>query len=385
MPRHPCKGKKCEPLTSDEKINIGRLTDTAISVSGSLTSLASHPQATIEFLHNRMQLLFSDDLLTGLVRSNYRVEGQLVEGKLSKLTFTGKLQGDLNQWFRDQVTSQLRNGQFSKPFIVFLNEEIKKMDFMAVTAGDLSGDFEEFFFKNMPVTVQITVRMFAKKDTSYITGKIPFYFDPAKNLTSFLAPNNGIHIIARKALTLIAENALKKGVAVLDNSIVGIDKLLGGGGQSGWLALQSKHGTQHCLSVDSKRKKVISAPCKESDYAQQWRFEGKALKSVIVRNKKTNKCWEVAKTKILGVWYNSIHNGASLQLKKCQETSKVALNQRFFIKPKDRKNNIVEFTPTSAILKCVDTNPKKPTKIHQWSCNGKKHQLFKIDIQNLAK
>ncbi len=364
---------KCGGLGAKEKTAITSVTDKGFLLTGGIHSVLSKPRARAEFLRGKMDLRFTDDVLNGLIKSDFHAVGTTQNGVPKKLTFDAVVTGDLNKWFRDQVIGKLIKG----PVGEYLKKKIKEIDLVTVTKGTFHGDFESFFIKHQPANLNVTVRVlgYDKKRTKIVKGTIPIYDHP-KYVGKTIAGSVGLvgHVVS-----ILWRNAIHDIGMVADRVAGDLDRLLGGGGKTGWFVLQDQ-GSKKCVAPERNARKpgtrIVRTNCDPANQNQQWRFEYKALKAVKLRHRASNLCWDMRMT---GIFY-SIHNGAPLQLAHCKGNAHISgLNQRFWLRPMDRKHAIVALYPTSAMLHCVDVNPKTG-KTHQWLCRlpPAQNQRFKV-------
>ncbi len=361
--------RRCGTLSSQDNSNIERLTNKGVMLSGGLRTLVSHPRAHLLFRKDqRVDVHFTDNILNGLVRTRFHAVGSLKQGVPHKLPFTAAASGDLNEWFREKVVGKIIKGKVGEK----IKRDIKKLDIVTITSGTFQGDVESFFFKHKPANLKVTVRVlgYDKRKTKTITGTIPIYAlhpNPKVGLGHAAATAKAsaglighvVAILIRDATHVVHKEAEKFGTW--------LDRVFGGGGQSDWVMLQAQR-SKKCVAPERNARKpgtrITHANCDPRNPNQQWRFEYKALKAVKLRHRASNLCWDM---KMTGIFY-SIHNGAPLRLAKCKGDANLAgLNQRFWLRPMDKKQPIVALNPTSAMLHCVDIDPKSG-KAHQWLC-----------------
>ncbi len=379
----------CGSLLPKQNEALSHRAEKVFFVSGGMKLPATSPEVKMTFskekfgheIKHKMDLQFQDNLLDGLIVSDYHVVGTLTNGKPKNLSLKGVVSGDLNQWFQGQVIKILGKN----PTTNFLIKEIKKLDLVTVEKGTIEGKFKDFFFKNQSADLTLTIRVLgkyrgtAKKDqVKYLKTTVPIYalnLNPAINVANAAKTALGATKIIAQVIAILVSDAANVFAG-------GIDKFLGGGRESPyWFLMQAQH-SKLCLTPAggklTKGTQLVEVECNPNQKAQLWKYQVKALGAVKLYNQAANKCMDVAKTFVWPIWYYSLHNGVKVQISDCaSDANLAALNQRFWVKWQNRNQQIAKFIPASAVLHCVDVSPSEHY-VHQWRCHKNKDQQFKL-------
>jgi len=229
-------------------IGKGKKAQKAFLIKAGMKLPASNPRVKMQFDQTKMNLQFSDNVLNGLIKTDFTVTGKMVGNVPTNLKFVGKTTGDFNQWMQDQIKTAMGNNALSSG----INKSIRNSDLVTVTSGSLAGDFEGYFLKGKPATLTLQVRVLGKylgskkaKRVRALTAKIPVYAVASPNNTKKTMQGAG-RVINNIANILIADAGVEI-AALVGEPVASVFKDLG----------QVFKGTKYTVAKNKYNKKYV--------------------------------------------------------------------------------------------------------------------------------